>query len=136
VTLATEVFTRIGVALALTLAVEVPVGAALGLRSRDALVAVVMVNVATNPALNYLYLAAAGLGLLRPLSSWVMGALFVAAEGLVVIVEWRLLLWALGGRSPRMLAVSAAMNVTSVGLGLVLAPAIAHVLRAAGPLAL
>jgi hypothetical protein len=136
VSLAVEILTRVGVALGLTLAVEVPVGAALGLRSRNALVAVVMVNVVTNPALNFLYLAAAGLGWLRPLSSWVIGAMFAAAEGLVVIIEWRLLLWALGGRSPRMLAISAAMNVTSAGLGLALGPAIAHVLRGAGPLAL
>ena len=43
----------------------------------------------------------------------------VPAEIAVVLVEWRLLLWALGGSPRRMLVVSAAMNAASALAGLV-----------------
>ena len=132
-TLAAVLLVRMGVALAVTVAIEVPVAAALGLRSRTALVAVLMVNLVTNPALNALYLAAAGLGWLQSLPGQALVALFLVAEGLVVVIEWRLLLWALGGRSLRMFATSLAMNAASAGIGLLLAPVLGHVLSHLGP---
>ena len=133
-TLAAVLLARMGVALAVTLAIEVPVAAALGLRSRNALSAVVMVNLVTNPALNALYLVVAGLGWLRGVPGPALVALFITAEAVVVVIEWRLLLWALGGRSPRMFATSLAMNAASAGIGLLLAPALGQVLSRLGPL--
>ena len=100
------------------MAIELPVAAALGLRTRQALSTVALVNLITNPLLNlsgYLF------GLLvdwddSPLSAL---ALLVPAELLIIVVEWRLLIWALGGDRRRLLIVSCAMNVASALAGLV-----------------
>ena len=103
--------------LAFTLAVELPVAAALGLRSGRALAAVACVSLVTNPLLTL-----AGLLLSRAYdwSASPAGALAVVlpAEVAVVLVEWRLLLWALGGSPRRMFLVSAAMNAASALAGL------------------
>lgn len=77
-------------------------------------------SVATNPVLNY-----AGV-VLRQIVDWpaapvpaIVAGMF-AAESLVVVVEWRLLLMALGGPSRRLLTVSIAMNAASALVGAVL----------------
>lgn len=96
-----------------------PVAAALGLRSRRALLTVILVNLLTNPLLNY-----AGL-LVGQFDDWaarpatVVVPVLVAAELLVVFAEWRLLLWVLGGESRRLLLVSLAMNAASALAGIV-----------------
>jgi hypothetical protein len=105
--------------LALTLAIELPVAAALGLRDRRSLLAVACVSLITNPILT--------------LTGWVLalrwdwassagssGAFLLPAEILVVLVEWRLLLWALGGSPRRLLLVSSVMNAASVLAGVLL----------------
>ena len=104
--------------MALTLAVELPVAAALGLRSGRALAAVACVSLLTNPLLNFggLLLAQAKDWSATPATAL---AVLVPAEIAVVLVEWRLLLWALGGSPRRMLVVSAAMNAASALAGLV-----------------
>jgi hypothetical protein len=113
------VLTRLASALALTIAIEVPVAALLGLRTRRAVAAVALVSVVTNPPLNFALLA---LGLALPgfaenaAAYWLTVA---ALELLAVLAEWRLLLWVLGGESRRMLVVSAVMNAASFGAGLV-----------------
>ncbi len=97
---------------------EIAVAAAMGLRDRRSLVAVACASLITNPLLNY-----AGL-LLAQVVDWPATpasalAFIVPAEILVVIVEWRLLVWALGGGSRRLLLVSAVMNAASALAGLV-----------------
>lgn len=92
--------------------------AALGLRSGRALAAVACVSLLTNPVLNL-----AGL-LLAQIYDWSSTpatalAVLVPAEIAVIVVEWRLLLWALGGSARRMLLVSAAINTASALAGLV-----------------
>jgi hypothetical protein len=105
--------------LALTVVVELPVAALLGLRTKLALAAVVAVSLVTNPVLNY-----AGL-LLAQVMDWGQSAplaLVVVAVGeiVVVIVEWRLLVWALGGSQRHLLMIAALMNAASALVGLVL----------------
>lgn len=96
-----------------------PVAALLGLRTRTALLAVTLINVVTNPALSYALLVARhafgwdGHALALPLLALLVG------EVLVVVAEWRLLLWALGGNRQRMFTVALAMNVASACIGLV-----------------
>lgn len=103
----------------LTVAVEVPIAALLGLRARTALVAVALINVMTNPALGYVLLV------VRHLLGWDGGALalpllaLLVGEVLVILAEWRLLIWVLGGSRRRMLKVALAMNVASACIGLV-----------------
>jgi hypothetical protein len=109
-----------GSALALTVAIELAVVAALGGRSADELAAVALVNVITNPTLNFALLLFRGLVLssLRPASATVAEWAFIAvAEIAVVLVEWRLLAWALRADSRTWLVRSAVMNATSFVLG-------------------
>jgi hypothetical protein len=79
---------------------------------------VACVSLITNPLLNWTGWALASV---VDWASSPAGALafLVPAETLVVLVEWRLLLWALGGNSRRMLLVSALMNAASALAGLV-----------------
>jgi hypothetical protein len=101
-------------ALAVTIVVELAVAALFGLRTRPAIVTVVCINLITNPALN---LAVLGLWLWEPRAYWpALAALEIAA----VLVEWRLLLWALGGDSRRLLLVAACMNAASLSAGFLL----------------
>jgi hypothetical protein len=102
-----------------TLALELPVAVAFGLRSRQALLAVVLVNLITNPLLNYLSAATAHFVDWPHGSTASVAAIIVAAEAVVVIVEWRLLVWALGEPSRRMLALAASMNAVSALAGIV-----------------
>ena len=83
--------------------------AALGLRSGRALAAVACVSLFSNTLLTFggLLLAQAHDWSSTPVTALVV---IVPAEIAVVIGEWRLLLWALGGSPRRMLIVSAAMN--------------------------
>jgi hypothetical protein len=81
---------------------------------------VALVSAVTNPMLNL-----AGIVLTRfvdwpaaPAPAIVAGLL--AAEALVVLVEWRLLVVALGGPSRRLLGVAVAMNAASALAGAVL----------------
>jgi hypothetical protein len=80
---------------------------------------VACVSLVTNPLLNWI--------------GWVLAtrwdwaaeagsaaAFLVPAEVAVVLVEWRLLVWALGGSSRRLLLVSAAMNAVSALAGILI----------------
>ena len=99
--------------LATTVCIETPIAALLGLRGRQ-LGAVVAVNFVTNPIVNLVALLLSGL----PKSwSW---SLLGALEVMVVVAEWRLLVWALGTNgisSRKLLAASIAMNAASATLG-------------------
>lgn len=108
----------LGPALALTIVIEVPVAVLMGLRGGRAVASVTLVNVVTNPVLNLIVLA---------LVAWVPAVAYLPSvywsvvtllELVVVVVEWRLLLWALGGSSRRMLLTSVVMNAASFGAGL------------------
>jgi hypothetical protein len=101
-------------ALALTLAVELSVAVLFGLRSRPQILAVVYVNLLTNPVLN---LIADVVWSAAPSASV---PTFVVLEVVVVVVEWRVLLWAIGGRSRRLLLLATAMNAASLAVGLLL----------------
>ena len=98
---------------------ELPVAAALGLRDRRSLSAVACVSLITNPLLNWTGWALATVVDWASVSPAGVLAFLVPAEILVVLVEWRLLLWALGGSSRRLLLVSAVMNAASALGGLV-----------------
>lgn len=103
-------------ALGLTLAVELPVAAALGLRARRALAAAALVSLLTNPLLNLAGLVAArSFGTATLASAWPW---LLTSETLVVLAEWRLLVWALGADTRKLLLVSLAMNAASALAGL------------------
>ena len=101
--------TALALALAVTACIETGIAALLGLRRR-ALGAVASVNLVTNPLVNLCFWALCGLG-----------AVFCLLEVMVVIAEWRALVWVLGGRtgaaSRRLLVICVAMNAVSATLG-------------------
>jgi hypothetical protein len=118
--------------LAVTVAIETPVAALFGLRRR-ALAAAASVSLVTNPPLNLLLLGLywLGAGYTKVYSEnphhldhvvttpwhWVILGLL---EVVVVVVEWRILVWALAGSagtSRKLLVVSMAMNTASATLG-------------------
>jgi hypothetical protein len=111
----------LGPALLMTLAIEIPVGMLRGLRSAREIGAVALVNLITNPLLNYVVLVLYISGRMGASGGWAYWGTIALLELLVVLAEWRMLLWALGGSSRRMLITSVLMNAASFGLGLAIA---------------
>jgi|WetSurMetagenome_2_1015567.scaffolds.fasta_scaffold187166_3 hypothetical protein len=101
-------------ALLLTVALEGGVAWLFGFRTGKSQLIVAMVNCITNPILNLLLLALAWQGV--PVSLLLVTLL----EVLVVLVEWRLLEYNLGGSKGRLLLLSFAANTTSFLAGVVL----------------
>lgn len=115
----------LGIALFTTLLVELPIAAAFRI-GRRALGVVLLINVLTNPALNLLLVVLANsMGL--PPETWVLFYMQCAAvlllEIIVVVVEWRLMVWAFQGTvgtSRKLLLLSVIMNAFSAIFGTVL----------------
>ena len=98
----TWLLAELGSALALTIVLELAVVTALGGCSAIELTAVALVNVVTNPLLNLalLVLRWGVLPRLSPgLATPVEWAFIAVGEVVVVLVEWRLLVWSLRGDS-------------------------------------
>jgi hypothetical protein len=93
--------------------IEAMVALSFGLRKRAEIIAVIGINAITNPTMNYLLLT----------DQFLTGkksdnlTIFLL-EVLVVIVEWKLLVYILGGDSKRMFRLSLLMNLVSLGIGL------------------
>jgi hypothetical protein len=101
-------------ALLLTVIIEAGVAYLLGFRTSRFLTALAAINVITNPALNYLILVLAYLGT-EVSFPWI-----VLLEVLVVILEWRLLVYVFREPKGRFLIVSFLGNATSFLIGLLL----------------
>lgn len=97
--------------LVLTLLVEVPIAAADGFRSRRELLAIVCVNLVTNPPLVWLLFVLSAL--LGPANGGILFYITLCLEVAVVVIEWRLLVWALGTPSRKTLSLAIVMNVAS-----------------------
>jgi hypothetical protein len=100
--------------LVLTVVVELAAAWIVGVRDRRGEKAVIWVNVLTNPAVVWILVVAGGLP--GTLYWTLMGVL----EILVVVVEWRLLRWAVGLASRRAALTSVVMNASSFAVGLVI----------------
>jgi hypothetical protein len=101
-------------ALLLTIAVEGGVAYLFGLRTRRQMLAVAAINTVTNPILNYVLLVLRFLGLDVTLG------VVVLLEILVVVAEWRLLVYAVGMPNERSLFLSLLMNTASFLAGVLL----------------
>jgi hypothetical protein len=109
----------LGRPLVLTIIVELAIAAgALGLRRPLELAVLALINVITNPALNMLLafaMATTGSTSLRdPLVAGVLGLLELA----VVLVEWRMIAWALPELRSRALGIAIITNAASLIVGL------------------
>ncbi len=111
----------LALALGLTLIIELAVAAGVfGLRAKHELAVIALVNIATNPALNIILTFAGLLTGSRSLADPPMNVILAGLEILVVLVEWRLIAWALPDRRKHAFIISLAMNATSLAVGLLL----------------
>lgn len=99
-------------ALLITVAIELVVALIMGFRKADELWAVVYVNIITNPLLNYFILMNREFRFIR-MDFLILNLIEIA----IVLVEWRLLVFALRQNSRRLLLLSFLMNLTSYVLG-------------------
>ncbi len=99
-------------ALALTVVIETGLAWLLGLRSKRALTTVALINVATNPLVNYLLAVNRYFDLIQ--TEW---ALVLGLEMAVVIAEWLALVYVLGLGKWKGLWLSAAPNGASFLIG-------------------
>jgi hypothetical protein len=105
-------------ALVATIIVEVSVGLLLGYRRAREVIAIVLVNVVTNPSLNYLLVANERWHLFVRSTASLLGL-----EAIIVVVEWALLMFALPYRKRRNLFVlSFVMNSCSCIAGAIVYP--------------
>ena len=102
-------------ALILTIAIEVSIAWLFGLRSKTELWAVVLINVITNPLLNYFIMVNGNFHLISQTN-----ALVLCLEAVIVLVEWRLLVWVLRQGVKKMLLLSFVMNTCSYLVGLLI----------------
>ncbi len=98
--------------LLLTLLVELSVGVLLGYRRWDEMAAIFLVNLVTNPLLNYLVILNNHYSILALTQPIILGA-----EAAVIFVEWGLLVYALKGNPRKLFGLSLAMNACSYAVG-------------------
>jgi len=108
------IVSRYFLALLLTIAIEAAVAWLFGFRTLRPQLALAGINCLTNPALNLLLLVLAARGVQAQLP------LVALLELGVVVVEWRLLVYALGGPPRRLFLLSLAANAASFLAGVVL----------------
>ncbi len=102
-------------ALILTIAIEAGVAWLFKLRSKMELGTVIHVNVITNPLLNYLI---AVNGYFHLVSQTII--LILCLEVIVVLVEWRLMVYVFRREAGKILVLSAVMNAVSCIAGFLL----------------
>jgi hypothetical protein len=102
-------------ALILTIVIEVFVALAFGYRHKKEMIAVVLVNLITQPALNYFLLLNSFFSLITANIQFIL-----LLEIVVILVEWWLLVYTLKRDVTRTFALSLVMNLTSFFLGLLL----------------
>lgn len=100
-------------ALILTIAVECPVAYAMGLRKKYQIYIIALVNVITNPALNYL------LVLFRIAGLYSFSCL-VVMEMAVVFIEWMIIFYAFKEDKKRLFLLSFIMNGVSYAAGVLI----------------
>jgi hypothetical protein len=100
-------------ALILTIVIEVSIAAAFGYRSQKEILSIVLVNLITQPALNYFLLLNSFLGLIAESIQFI---LFL--EILVIFVEWGLLVYTLKTDLRKTFVLSLVMNLASFVVGL------------------
>ncbi len=100
------------IALVLSVAIETPTAWVLGYRNRNEIIIVALASVITNPPLNYIIAVCAAFGLVKIDVPFVL-----MLELSVVAIEWRILLYALGGDSWRHFKTSLIMNTVSFLFG-------------------
>jgi len=109
------VFVGFMTALSLSILIECVIVFAFGFRKRRFFLAVATINLITNPILNYSILIIQSLNLLR-----VDFFVLLFFELVVVLVEWRLLVFSIYVSAKKLLILSLVMNLCSFASGLLI----------------
>lgn len=102
-------------ALFLTIVIELVIALFFGFRKKIEIIAIVFVNLLTNPILNYLLLVNNHFSFFK---TNLLIILFL--EFVVVLVEWKLLVYALQGKTKKLLLLSLLMNFCSYIAGVII----------------
>ena len=102
-------------ALSLSILIECVIALGFGFRERSFFLAVATTNLITNPILNYSILIIQSLNLFR-----VDFFVLLIFELVVVLVEWRMLVFSVSGSAKKLLILSLVMNLCSFASGLLL----------------
>ena len=103
------------VALSLAILIECFVAIVFGFRQSRDILAVAAINLITNPILNYSILIIKSLNLFRV--DFFVQLIF---ESVVILVEWRMLVFSVGESNKKLLILSLVMNLSSFASGLLL----------------
>lgn len=109
------VFVGFMTALSLSILIECVIALGFGFRERTFFLAVATINLITNPILNYSILIIQSLALFR-----VDFLVLLLFELVVVLVEWRLLVFTVFGGAKKLLLLSLVMNLCSFASGLLI----------------
>lgn len=101
------------VALLLTISIEVFVALMFGYKNKKEILSVILINLITQPALNFLLFINTYFSLIP-----VNIQSILASETIVILVEWQLLVYALQRNPKRLLVLSLVMNLASFAIGL------------------
>ncbi len=113
--MAVSVIVDLLIVLSLTVVIEWAVVFLFGYRNIGVFLVVALINMVTNPLLNF------AIALIQHLNLFEVNVpVLLIFESAVILVEWRLLNLAISGGSRRALLLSAVMNLTSFLLGLIL----------------
>jgi hypothetical protein len=99
----------------LTIVIELAVAYFFGFRKKTEIITIILINIITNPVLNYLFLINDHYSLIK-----INSLMIIILELAVVFVEWKLLFYSLQENSKKMLNVSLAMNFCSYVAGFVI----------------
>jgi hypothetical protein len=108
-----DVFFGFLTALILTIIIESFVAFLFGHRGRDTYFAIFAINLITNPVLNYVILIIQSVGLFN-----INFFYLLLLELIVILVEWRMLVYVLSVSSKKLLSLSMIMNLGSFLFGL------------------
>lgn len=115
--------TNLAIALAFTIVIEVGVGVAFGYWRWRQIATIALINVITNPPFNFFLT-------FNYHYQWIPNSVAVLGlEVVIVLVEWRLYVFAWRKRPWRLLALSAAMNASSFLAGILFSSAGAWFLK-------
>lgn len=101
--------------LLLTIITEAIVAILIGFRTKDEILAVVCINLITNPALNYFLVVNDYFHFAKMDTTFIL-----LLEASVVLIEWRLLVFAFRKNRKELFILSLMMNISSYALGLLL----------------
>jgi hypothetical protein len=108
-------FESLAIALVLTIVLEWLVIYLFGLRKKTDFLAILFINLLTNPLMNYFILVMQSLHLI----TFNLFSILVV-ELIVVIAEWRLLIYSVSGNQKKLFVISLVMNLFSFSFGLIL----------------